>query len=53
MNYKGSCGYVAIGMILSYYDTFLDDSIIPEQYDMVSNGYDDNIILRRNSPGIL
>ena len=52
MNYKGSCGYVGIGMLLSYYDTFLDDSIIPEQYDIVSNGYDGNMILRRNSPGI-
>lgn len=53
MNYKGSCGYVAIGMLLSYYDTFLNDSIIPEQYDLVSNGYDGNMITRRNSPGVL
>ncbi len=53
MNYKGSCGYVAIGMLLSYYDSFLDDNIIPEQYDISSNGYDGDIITRRNSPGIL
>ena len=31
VNYKGSCGYVAIAMLLSYYDTALCDAIIPEQ----------------------
>lgn len=53
VNYKGSCGYVAIGMMLSYYDTFIDDSIIPEQYDIASVGYDNNMMQRRNSPGTL
>ena len=52
-NYKGSCGYVAIGMLLSYYDTFLCDEIIPEQYDVQSIGTETNMINRRNSPGIL
>ena len=28
MNYQGSCGYVALGMKLSYYDTFLNDDDI-------------------------
>lgn len=28
-NDKGSCVYVSIGMLLSYYDTFLNDDIIP------------------------
>ncbi|MBR2968200.1 MAG: hypothetical protein IKC35_05460, partial [Clostridia bacterium] len=27
-NYQKSCGYVALGMLLSYYDTYLDDDII-------------------------
>ena len=53
MNYKGSCGYVAIGMLLSYYDTFISDSIIPEQYDVNSIGEETNMVLRRNSPGIM
>lgn len=52
MNYKGSCGYVALGMLLSYYDTYLSDNIIPEQYDVTSNGTSTNMIIRRNSPGI-
>ena len=51
-NYKGSCGYVAIGMLLSYYDTYLDDSIIPEAYDAPSLGYGTDMVERRSSPGI-
>jgi len=52
-NYKGSCGYVAIGMLLSYYDTYLNDNIIPEVYDIVSSGGTNNMVSRRNSPGIM
>ena len=52
MNYKGSCGYVALAMLLSYYDTYLNDEIIPEQYDVESLGDTNDIISRRNSPGI-
>lgn len=51
-NYKGSCGYVAIGMILSYYDTYLNDNIILEDYDIASEGYSGDVVSRRNSPGI-
>ena len=51
MNYKGSCGYIAIAMLLSYYDTFLSDDIIPENYDVISNGNQNDMIERRNSPG--
>ena len=53
INYKNSCGYIALGMFLSYYDTYLYDGIIPEQYDVVSVGTEDNMISRRNSPGIV
>ncbi len=53
LNYKGSCGYVAIGMLLSYYDTYLSDDIIPEIYDVNSIGDNANIASRRNSPGVL
>lgn len=51
-NQYGSCGYVALGMMLSYYDTFLNDGIIPEQYDVVSVGNNYGIFHRDNSPGI-
>ncbi len=50
-NAKGSCTYVALGMLLSYYDSYLSDNIIPEQYDVVSTGYNSDIISRSNSPG--
>ena len=53
MNYQGSCGYVAIGMLLSYYDAYLCDDIIDDSYDIVSIGNDANMISRRNSPGIM
>ena len=53
MNYKGSCGYVALGMMLSYYDTFLNDDIIPEEYDVISVGSTTDIYSRLDSPGIM
>lgn len=52
VNYKNSCGYIALGMLLSYYDTYLNDDIIPEQYDISSIGVETDMIERRNSPGI-
>lgn len=32
-NQIGSCGYVALGMLLTYYDSYYDDSMVKEQYD--------------------
>ena len=32
-NIYNSCGYSAITMLLSYYDSFVDDRFIPENYD--------------------
>ena len=53
VNYRSTCGYISIGMLLSYYDTFLNDNIIPESYDVASIGTTSNIISRRNSPGVV
>lgn len=53
VNYRSTCGYISIGMLLSYYDTFLNDNIIPESYDIASIGTTSNIIDRRNSPGVV
>ncbi len=50
-NYKGSCTYVAIASILSYYDNYLDDGIIPEQYDSVPIYSNTNIVSHNDSPG--
>ena len=53
VNYKNSCGYIAAAMLLSYYDTYWDDTIIPEQYDITAIGYETDFISERNSPGVL
>lgn len=37
---NASCGYVAIGMLLNYYDTFYNDNIVEEKYE-VNVSYDD------------
>lgn len=52
-NVRDECGYVALGQILSYYDSYLDDDIIPEVYDVPSTGTGTNMVERNNSPGIL
>lgn len=36
-NTYGTCNYVAIGMILSFYDTYWDEGFIPEKYDVKTN----------------
>ena len=51
-NTSGSCGYVAIGMVLSYYDTIWNDEIIPEKYDVPCYSDDTDFLSKRNSPGI-
>ena len=51
-NVKGSCTYVAFAMLLSYYDTFWNDSIIPENYDMVSMLPANQLTTQNESPGI-
>jgi len=33
-NTNGTCAYVSIGMLLSFYDTYWDDTFIPEKYDV-------------------
>lgn len=50
-NQNGSCGYVGLGMLLTYYDSYFDDKLVAEQYDKrttMSNFNDYNIV---SSPG--
>lgn len=37
--FPGSCSYVAIGMILSYYDSIINDNVIEESYDVEETKY--------------
>lgn len=32
-NTKGSCGFVATGMLFSYWDTYWNDCVVPEDYE--------------------
>lgn len=52
VNYKNSCGYIAMSMLLSYYDTYKKDSIVPEAYDVNSVAEGNDMVIRRNSPGV-
>ena len=51
-NYHGSCGYVAIGMVLSYYDNYLNANIIPEAYEATVTSSDGDFVVANNSPGV-
>lgn len=55
VNSKGSCGFVATGMLLSYWDTYWNDGIIPEIYEEnqpIPNNYIEVDNLLSKSPGI-
>ncbi len=47
-NKKGSCTQIALAQLLSYLDTYWDDSIIPENYEAISNEFS----YTSESPGI-
>lgn len=51
-NAIGSCGYVATGMLLSYWDTYWDDNVIPENYEMITLFDTNQFELESESPGI-
>ena len=36
-NEASTCGYVAVGMLLSYFDTYWDDDIVPEEYEVTAS----------------
>ena len=54
LNHKGTCSYIAAAMLLSYYDTYWDDNVIPSQYDQIVDSFNINNPIESNlqSPGI-
>jgi len=54
-NYIGSCSYTAAAMLLSYYDTYWDDGIIPEHYEKNRLSFNNSLPIssQTNSPGII
>ena len=51
-NTIGSCGYVATAMLLSYYDTYLNDYIIDNTFDIPSVLSSLDLAQSHSSPGI-
>ena len=51
-NSIGSCGYVSLIQALSYYDTFYNDNIIPEQYERNAGNKDSFAEAKLDSPGV-
>lgn len=41
-NKFGTCSYIVLENLLSYYDTFYNDDIIPEKYEVNSNNKNDS-----------
>ena len=52
-NTHGSCGYVAAAMMLSYYDTLLNDNIIDGRYDVMGTLASLDLEYTHSSPGIV
>ncbi len=51
-NVIGTCSYVAASMLLSYYDTYWNDNIIDEKYEMHNQSNIDKLSNIAYSPGI-
>lgn len=52
-NNIGSCGYVSLIQLLSYYDTFYNDNIIPNTYDRFYGNATNEVEVKLHSPGVL
>lgn len=52
LNKRGGCSYIALGMLLSYYDTYWNDTIIPDEYDKNGIIWSTNYNGYYRSPGI-
>ena len=50
-NVKGSCTYVAVDMLLSYYDSLWNDNFLPEKYDGDNIYVNKTILNAFESPG--
>ena len=50
-NRFGTCAFVAMGMLLSFYDTYWDDSIVPSAYEVVATSTGDPVNGSIDSPG--
>lgn len=51
-NYRGSCGYVSMCMLLSYYDSYLSDDVVHEFFDVNSASDGSYVPGVNGSPGV-
>lgn len=53
-NQEGTCGYVALASMLTYYDTFWSDIIVPDNLEVYTYGNSiQNVVMNQTSPGSL
>ena len=53
-NQEGTCGYVALASMLTYYDTFWSDIIVPDNLEVSTYGNSiQNVVMNQTSPGSL
>lgn len=50
-NLKGSCSYVAVDMLLSFYDSYWSDGFLPENFDGEKEVVGETVLNTTNSPG--
>ena len=57
LNAYGTCSYVSMGMLLSYYDTYLNDNFVPDMFEqntVIEQGFNGAVITRgTESPGVV
>lgn len=53
INNIGSCGYVSLIQLMSFYDTFYNDLVIPEQYEYKTMDATNEAQAKAQSPGVL
>lgn len=53
INTKGTCGYVATGMLLSFWDTYYNDNLVNENYEKKSELAVNHTYLGAKSSGIM
>lgn len=51
VNSHGSCNYTAVAMLLSFYDTYWNDNIIPDNYEVNTNLNTSHHVHNKPSPG--
>lgn len=51
-NTYGSCVFVSLIQVMSYYDSFYNDNVIPEQYDCNQGNVSSLELAKENSPGV-